>query len=81
MRKKTERRATAPSTLRAEYDFQGAKRGLTAKRYTEGSNVVSIDADLVDVFPDAASVNEALRALAGVIRTRTRTRARGGRSS
>ena len=56
--------------MRAEYDFRGAKRGVTAKRYAEGSNVVLIDADLVDVFPDSASVNEALRALAGFIRTR-----------
>lgn len=78
MRKKPERRAPAPASMRAEYDFRGAKRGATAKRYAEGSNVVLIDADLVDVFPDAASVNEALRALAGV--NRTRRRARGRRS-
>lgn len=62
--------------MRPEYDFRGAKRGATAKRYREGTNVVQIDADLVDVFPDAASVNEALRALAGVIRTRRRARSR-----
>ncbi len=76
MRKKPDRSAPSPSGLRAEYDFRGAKRGVTAKRYAQGSKVVLIDADLVDVFPDAASVNEALRALAGVIRTRRRARGR-----
>ena len=45
-----------------------AIRGVTAKRYAEGSNVVVIPPDILDVFPDAATVAEALRALAPVIR-------------
>jgi hypothetical protein len=55
-------------TMRPEYDFSGATRGVTAARYAEGSNVVVIDADVRDVFPNAASVNEALRALAPLLR-------------
>jgi hypothetical protein len=55
-------------TMRAEYDFSGATRGVTAARYAEGSNVVVIEADVRDVFPSAASVNEALRALAPLLR-------------
>ena len=55
-------------TLQPEYDFSKAVRGVTAKRYTEGSNVVVIPPDILDVFPDAATVAEALRALAPVIR-------------
>ena len=57
-------------TMRPEYDFSGAVRGVTAARYAEGTNVVVIAPDVLDVFPDRASVNEALRALAPVIRHR-----------
>jgi hypothetical protein len=55
-------------TMRSEYDFSSARRGVTAARYAEGSNVVVIEADVRDVFPSAASVNEALRALAPLLR-------------
>jgi hypothetical protein len=57
-------------TMREEYDFSGAVRGVTATRYAEGTNVVVIDPDLNDVFPTSAAVNEALRALAPLIRER-----------
>jgi len=60
--------------MRAEYDFSKGKRGITAARYAEGTNVVVIDPAVLDVFPDGASINETLRALAPVIRQR-----RGGR--
>jgi len=43
-------------------------RGATAARYAEERHVVAIDPSVLDVFPDAASVNEALRALAPVLR-------------
>ncbi len=55
-------------TLQPEYDFSKAVRGVTAKRYAEGTNVVVIPPELRDVFPDSATVAEALRALAPVIR-------------
>jgi hypothetical protein len=55
-------------TLRPEYDFSGGVRGVTAARYRDGSNVVVVDPSVLDVFPDAESVNEALRALAEVVR-------------
>ena len=55
-------------TLQPEYDFSKAVRGVTAKRYAEGTNVVVIPPDILDVFPDSATVAEALRALAPVIR-------------
>ncbi|TVR73294.1 MAG: hypothetical protein EA427_02365 [Spirochaetaceae bacterium] len=38
------------------------------KQYREGSNVVVIEPDVVEFFPDHDSVNEALRNLAAVIR-------------
>jgi hypothetical protein len=54
--------------MRPEYDFSEAVRGVTAARYAQGANVVVIDPDVLDVFPDGKAVNEALRALAPVIR-------------
>ena len=57
-------------TMRPEYDFSGGTRGVTARRYAEGANVVAISPDVLDVFPDGAAVNEALRALAPILRRR-----------
>lgn len=53
-----------------EYDFRGGVRGKYARRYAAGSNVVVIDPDVAKEFPDAASVNTALRALADIIHHR-----------
>ncbi len=53
--------------LRPEYDLVALKGGVRGKYFRsamDGSNVVLIDPDLAAVFPDAASVNRALRALA-----------------
>ena len=55
-------------TMRDEYDFSGAVRGATAARYAEGTNVVVIDPEVLDVFPDSSTVNATLRALAPVLR-------------
>lgn len=51
-------------TMLPEYDFSKGVRGVTAKRYAEGTNVVVLDPDVSKVFPTAVSVNEALRVLA-----------------
>jgi len=60
--------------MREEYDFSGGVRGKYAKRYAAGSNVVVLDPELSDLFPDSKSVNEALRYLAKLVRqTRKRT--------
>lgn len=74
MKKKASRRKRASDhdTLRPEYDFAQGVRGVTASRFAEGANVVVVDPDVLDVFPDGTSVNEALRALAPVIRHRRR---------
>jgi len=57
-------------TIRPEYDFSKGVRGVTAQRYREGTNVFVLDPSLLDVFPDSEAVNEALRALAPVLRRR-----------
>ena len=60
-------------TMRPEYDFSSAIRGVTAPRYTQGANIAVIDPDVLDVFPDGAAVNRALRVLAPMLRDRRRT--------
>ena len=50
-----------------EYDFTGGVRGKYAKRYAEGTNVVVIDPDVAEYFPDHESVNEALRGLTAIV--------------
>ena len=74
MKKKASRRNRRGErdTMRPEYDFSRAVRGLTAARNAQGSNIVVIDPEVLDVFPDRGTVNEALRALAPVLRQRRR---------
>lgn len=52
-----------------EYDFRRARPNKYASRYAKGSIVVTLDPDVAAVFPGAREANEALRALAGVIRS------------
>jgi len=53
-----------------EYDFSKGIRGKYAKRYAEGTNVVLIDPDVADFFPDHDTVNDALRSLIRIIEKR-----------
>jgi len=66
-------------TMRPEYDFSKAVRGVTAARYAQGANVIVIDPEVLDVFPDSAAVNATLRALAPVLRQQRRPRHRAMR--
>ena len=50
-----------------EYDFSEGVRGKYAERYQAGTNLIRLDADVAEMFPDAESVNEALRALGKII--------------
>jgi len=50
--------------MRPEYDFSGGVRGKFYKEYMKGTNVVLLDPDAAEVFPDSQAVNEALRGLA-----------------
>ncbi|MBA3969005.1 MAG: hypothetical protein H0X52_02775 [Gemmatimonadetes bacterium] len=54
--------------MRESYDFSSGVRGKYAARYAEGVNVVRLDPDVAAVFPDDTAVNEALRALAAIVR-------------
>ena len=54
--------------MRAEYDIRGGVRGKYYERYQQGTNVVVLEPDIAAVFPDSASVNQALRLLIRVAR-------------
>ena len=54
-----------------EYDFSCGVRGKYAARYAEGSNVVVLEPDVIQVFQNAKAVNRALKALAEIIRSQS----------
>jgi hypothetical protein len=65
--------------LRPEYDLSRLKGGVRGKYYrqaTGGTNLVLIDPEVLDVFPDGAAVNQALHALAPVLRRQRRAGAK-----
>jgi hypothetical protein len=51
-----------------EYDFSRARPNKYASRYARNTLVVTLDPDVAAVFPGTREVNEALRALAGVMK-------------
>jgi hypothetical protein len=58
--------------LRREYDLsqlQGGVRGKYYHRASAGTNLVLIEPDLMNMFPDSAAVNRALRVLADAAQT------------
>jgi len=46
-----------------EYDFSKGVRGKYAKHFKDTDRLVSLDADVIAVFPDSEAVNTALRGL------------------
>ncbi len=64
MNKETDNAMT--DELRPEYDFaqmEGGVRGKYAERYQSGTNLVRLDPDVAQAFPNEKAVNEALRLL------------------
>ena len=52
--------------LRPEYDFAQMKGGVRDKyveRYRQGTNLVLLDPDVAQTFPNGEAVNQALRAV------------------
>jgi hypothetical protein len=60
MRKKTE---VSDDPLDREIDFSNARPNPYAREYYKSRNLRILAPDLLDVFPDSESVNEALRTL------------------
>jgi len=50
-----------------EYDFSNGIRGKYTKQYNDGVNIIKLDKDVKKIFPDAKSVNNALRTLINLI--------------
>jgi hypothetical protein len=64
MKKKTDKDS---DEMRPEYDLRKLKfvgRGIYAERYRSGTNLVLLEPDVREAFPDDESVNEALRVIA-----------------
>jgi hypothetical protein len=60
--------------IRPEYDFAAMKAGVKAKyvkRYREGTNIVLLEPDIAEAFPNDKAVNQALR---GILNTTRDTR-------
>jgi hypothetical protein len=55
--------------MRPEYDFSHGVRGKHHQAYRAGTNVVFLEPDLAEAFPDSASVNHALRLLVRLAKT------------
>ena len=61
--------------LRPEYnlnELKGGVRGKYRKGYQESSNIVVIEPDLAEAFPNTKAVNDALRELLKLRKARTR---------
>ena len=62
--------------LRPEYDLSqltGGVRGKYYERATAGTTLVLLERDVAEAFPDAQTVNQALRALIKVAQSQVRT--------
>ena len=65
--------------LRPEYDLSKLKGGVRSKYYrqaTAGTNLVLIEPDVANVFPNSESVNRALRLLADTAANATKHQVR-----
>ena len=70
--KKVKKSARAPSQVESdeilpEYDFSRSRPNKYVSRYQKGALVVTLDAEVAQVFQNAEEVNETLRSLARVI--------------
>ncbi|MGH9418607.1 MAG: hypothetical protein ACRD3J_01430 [Thermoanaerobaculia bacterium] len=61
--------------MRKKYNLAQLKNPVRGKHYARsiaGTNVVLLDPDVVEAFPDAKAVNDALRALLKVAQSNVR---------
>jgi hypothetical protein len=74
--KKVKKDVVEEDDMRPQYDFSGGVRGKYYERFRQSSNVVVLDADVSEAFPNSEAVNDALRALATVARRSARIQKR-----
>ncbi len=63
---------TVVREMREEYDFSKGVRGKYAKRFAQGKNIIVLDPDVADHFPDSKTVNDALRTLIRIAQKRAK---------
>lgn len=49
--------------MRTEYDFSNGIRGKHFQAYKQGTNIVTLEPDIAEIFKDSEAVNHALRML------------------
>jgi hypothetical protein len=79
---KKESAAKGGDGMRKEYDLsklEGGVRGKYYRRATAGTNLVLIEPDLANMFPDSVAVNRALRVLAEAAQTASASKRRRSR--
>jgi hypothetical protein len=70
------------SELRPEYDFSSMKDGIRGKyvdRLRKASNIVLLEPEVAQAFPNSDAVNQALREILNATRTHRRTGKSGNR--
>ncbi len=60
--KQPKKTLSSPEML-PDYDLSGGIRGKYFNKYTSGTNLVKLDADVAEAFPSSECVNMSLRAL------------------
>jgi hypothetical protein len=83
MRKKATK-AELDDDLLPEYDLSKMKlvgRGIYAERYRSGTNLVLLEPDVREAFPDDQSVNEALRVIAKAAKSQLSRKRKGSPKS
>ena len=78
---RTKRSNRHDDEMRPEYDFSRGVRGKFFEEYQAGTNVVLLDPDVAEVFPDSTSVNETLRSLAKIVKKQVKRRQRKARTA
>ena len=71
----------APDDMRPEYDFSGGVCGKFYKEYMKGTNVVLLDPDVAEVFPDSLAVNETLRVLAQLAKRQVKSKSKRAKTT
>lgn len=67
LRRKSSSTEQDPSRTRNMKKVKTSVRGKYAARYAEGTNVVLLEPDVAELFPDSRTVNDALRALVAIV--------------
>ena len=57
-----------PDDMPPEYDFSSGVRGKFAGQVRSGTNLILLEPDVAEAFPDSESVNSALRQLLAIAR-------------